>query len=109
MAPEFRRLYIPVLNMNPIAWRVYFEGIVQHVHFRASIWRIAAELGVHGWVQNSNTGCAVVAHLEGEHVQTLIESVTSANTFSNAIPFVARVELARHEGFLTFSILPTPT
>ena len=94
---------------NPVAWRVHFEGIVQHVHFRALIQRIAAELGIHGWVQNDMSGCSVVAHLEGEHVQTLIESVISANTLSNAIPFVVRVELARHEGFLTFSILPTPT
>jgi len=55
---------------NPIAWLIRFEGVIQHVHFRASILRLARELGVKGWVQNDSSGTAVLAHLEGEHIQT---------------------------------------
>ena len=109
---------------NPVAWRVHFEGIVQHVHFRASIRRIAAELGIHGWVQNDMSGCSVVAHLEGVHVHTLIESVLFENALSDtmpftsqiyvdqykgsdAIPFISQIYVAKYEGFSTFTILPT--
>jgi hydrogenase maturation protein HypF len=93
---------------NPIAWLIRFEGVVQHVHFRASILRLARELGVKGWVQNDSSGTAVLAHLEGEHIQTLIDSILSPNTHSNAVPFVASTSLVPHDDFADFSILPTP-
>ena len=93
---------------NPVAWLVRFEGVVQHVHFRASILRLASELGVKGWVQNDSSGCVVTAHLEGEHIQTLLDSVISSNTSSNAIPFIASISLVPHDDFTNFSILPTP-
>lgn len=47
------------------AVRVRIKGLVHGVSFRASMTRIAAELGVRGWVRNNPDG-SVEAFLEGD-------------------------------------------
>ena len=50
------------------AVRVRITGLVHGVSFRASMVRLAADAGVHGWVRNLPDG-SVEAFLEGDDVR----------------------------------------
>jgi len=47
---------------------VTYTGLVQGVGFRATVGRIANQLGVTGWVRNNEDG-TVTAHAEGTDAQ----------------------------------------
>ncbi|MCE4615634.1 MAG: acylphosphatase [Aeropyrum sp.] len=46
--------------------RIVVRGVVQGVYFRASMSRVARQLGVSGWVRNLPDGATVEAVVEGE-------------------------------------------
>lgn len=50
--------------MNLQAKAIYFNGIVQGVGFRPFVFKLAEELGIKGWVNNSSHG--VTIHAEGD-------------------------------------------
>ncbi|MDR1089069.1 MAG: carbamoyltransferase HypF [Coriobacteriales bacterium] len=43
------------------SWRIHVEGIVQGVGFRPFVFRLAQELGLHGWVNNAADGVHILA------------------------------------------------
>src|SRR5690349_11589441 len=47
--------------------RLVIRGAVQGVGFRPFVYRLATELGLSGWVNNSSQG--VFVEVEGEHAQ----------------------------------------
>ncbi len=51
-------------NMNQVAKAIYFNGIVQGVGFRPFVFKLAEELSIKGWVNNSSHG--VTIHAEGD-------------------------------------------
>jgi hydrogenase maturation protein HypF len=53
------------------AYSIHLNGIVQGVGFRPFVYRLAQELKINGWVNNSSHG--VYIHAEGEHVQVFID------------------------------------
>ena len=46
------------------------RGLVQGVGFRPYVWRLANELGLHGWVRNDGAGVTVA--VDGENVAKFI-------------------------------------
>jgi len=52
--------------MNIQAMAIYFNGIVQGVGFRPFVFKLAEELGIKGWVNNSSHG--VTIHAEGDNL-----------------------------------------
>lgn len=46
---------------------IYFNGIVQGVGFRPFVFKLAEELGINGWVNNSSHG--VTIHAEGNNLE----------------------------------------
>ena len=75
--------------MAPTAVRIRVRGFVHGVSFRASMARIATNVGVRGWVRNLPDG-TVEAFLEGDerNVKRVVE-------WAKAGPPRARVDPAR--------------
>lgn len=53
----------PVLAPEAVRWQIQVEGAVQGVGFRPTVYRLATELGLAGWVTNTLQG--VVVEVEG--------------------------------------------
>jgi len=73
--------------MKKQAKAIYFNGIVQGVGFRPFVFKLANELGVKGWVNNSSHG--VTIHAEGNNLDLFYQRlITEA-------PPLARIVVAR--------------
>jgi DNA ligase D-like protein (predicted 3'-phosphoesterase) len=88
---------------NRTALRITVRGKVQGVGFRDAVVRRARELGVEGWVRNTDDG-AVLVHVEGSP-----RAVEEVLAFSHEGPAGARVEDAvaektRVEGHEQFAV-----
>ncbi len=73
------------------AERIRVRGVVQGVGFRPTVWRLAQEHGLHGWV--SNDGQGVIIHARG--------AATAVERFIRALPHcappLARIETIERE------------
>ena len=65
------------------------RGLVQGVGFRPYVWRLANELGLHGWVRNDGAG--VTAAVDGKNVAKFIERLSSE------APRLARIDAVDSE------------
>jgi hydrogenase maturation protein HypF len=54
----------------PVRHRVIVRGTVQGVGFRPFIYRLANELGLHGWVSNSSQGVTIEVEGPGDRLDT---------------------------------------
>jgi hydrogenase maturation protein HypF len=73
----------------PERQRVEIEGVVQGVGFRPYVYRLAAELGVAGFVRNTGRGVLLELEGEGERVREVIARL------AREAPPLARVERIR--------------
>ena len=67
------------------AYKIHIKGIVQGVGFRPFVFKLAQELSVSGWVNNTSDGVCI--HVEGNQVEVfyqrlLIEKPPLAYIFS---------------------------
>lgn len=61
--------------MNQQAIVIYFNGVVQGVGFRPFVFKLAEELGIKGWVNNSSHG--VTIHAEGDNPDLFYQRLQS--------------------------------
>jgi len=66
---------------------IYFNGIVQGVGFRPFVFKLAEELGINGWVNNSSHG--VTIHAEGNNLDLFYDRLLKE------VPPLARIVTAR--------------
>lgn len=86
------------------AYKIHINGIVQGVGFRPFVYRIAQELGIKGWVNNSSDG--VVIHAEGEKTQEFYEKILQEKPPLAVIMTVDLIETTG-ENFTDFTIIPS--
>nr|WP_041276584.1 carbamoyltransferase HypF [Desulfosporosinus acidiphilus] len=83
------------------AKKIYLNGIVQGVGFRPFVFKLAEELDIKGWVNNSSKG--VTIHAEGESLDVFFQRL-----LSDAPPLAKilsiRSEEARAESYESFKI-----
>ncbi|EGW40410.1 carbamoyltransferase HypF [Desulfosporosinus sp. OT] len=88
--------------MNLEAKTIYFNGIVQGVGFRPFVFKLAEELGIKGWVNNSSQG--VTIHAEGAKLELFYHRLLEE------APPLAKIVTARSvgaelENYATFEIV----
>jgi len=81
---------------------IYFNGIVQGVGFRPFVFKLADELGINGWVNNSSRG--VTIHAEGINLDLFYERLIKE------APPLAKIVSARSieiepKNYITFEIV----
>jgi len=74
-----------IMEIQAIA--IYFNGIVQGVGFRPFVFKLAEELGINGWVNNSSHG--VTIHAEGNNLNVFY------NRLLKEAPPLAQIVTAR--------------
>jgi len=92
------------VTMAAKAWFIHLNGIVQGVGFRPFVYKLAHELGVKGWVNNSSQGLYI--HAEGEALETFYERLLKE------APKLAQINFAEYipvqfKGYDDFSIVPS--
>lgn len=88
--------------MNLQAKVIYFNGIVQGVGFRPYVFKLAEELGIKGWINNSSRG--VTIHAEGDKLDLFY------NRLIIETPPLAKIVTTRFVGtefkhYVTFEIV----
>ncbi len=96
------RLKAGHLTMKIQAKAIYFNGIVQGVGFRPFVFKLAEELGINGWVNNSSHG--VTIHAEGNKLDLFYDRLL------NEAPPLAQIVTARFvetepKSYKTFEIV----
>ncbi len=86
-----------------LCYKIHVNGIVQGVGFRPYVYRLAAELGLHGWVLNSSYG--VFIEIEGlkERLDEFVLNLTKSPP-PLALIRECRVEAIRPTGYTDFVI-----
>ncbi len=88
-------------SLQDMAYRIYLKGIVQGVGFRPFVYRLASELNLKGWVENSTSG--LIIHAEGcegiDFYQRLLAEAPPLSRITNSYS-----EEVKPEGFSTFEI-----
>jgi acylphosphatase len=88
------------------AYEATYEGIVQHVHFRAMIAGLAAIHRANGWVQNQADG-SVKVHIEGNNLNEFWQAILFAKRITNAIPIMTQLREVPLIGYSAFTIFET--
>jgi hydrogenase maturation protein HypF len=92
--------------MNRNAKKIHLNGIVQGVGFRPFVFKLAEELNIKGWVNNSSQG--VTIHAEGENLDLFYNRLITAH------PPLAKItedhcEEVNSLNFPTFNIIQSET
>jgi len=93
-------------NMKLEAKVIYFNGIVQGVGFRPFVFKLAEELDIKGWINNSSRG--VTIHAEGDNLD-LFYSRLIIETPPLAKILTARSIGAELKNYATFEIVESET
>ena len=90
-------------NIDIVAYKILFSGIVQGVGFRFTARRIAAKFGVTGYVKNLIDG-KVEVWAEGaeQEIERFVEAIE--RSFSGYISEVEKTEVSPSEKFSCFEI-----
>lgn len=81
---------------------IYFNGVVQGVGFRPFVFKLAEEMGIKGWVNNSNQG--VTIHAEGHDLDWFYDRLLKeAPPLAKIV--TARSVAAKLENYGTFEIV----
>ena len=94
-----------LLQMNQ--YHIHIKGLVQGVGFRPSVYRLATEMGLRGYVDNSNDGVLVV--LQATHAQKE-RFLRALDTSAPAVSSIEEIEVSRHkavERYAGFDIAPS--
>jgi hydrogenase maturation protein HypF len=94
--------YVKILNMVKAA-RIKLEGIVQGVGFRPFVHRLAADLGISGFVLNTSNGVEIHAEADPDELKIFFLRL------KNELPPLARltksaISATRPKGFKDFNI-----
>jgi hydrogenase maturation protein HypF len=63
--------------MTQRSYRIHLQGQVQGVGFRPFVWRLAQEMGLHGWVNNAADGVHVEFNAVPHEAQVFFEKIQS--------------------------------
>ncbi len=85
------------------AVRLRIDGTVQGVGFRPFIYRLAATLGVRGWVANRNDGVVIHAEGRGEQIENFIDLIGKRAPPASLVVHIEKSP-ARSSGHKGFSI-----
>ena len=85
--------------MKKQARAIYFNGIVQGVGFRPFVFKLAEELGINGWVNNSSHGVSI--HAEGDNLDLFYHRLLQeAPPLAHIVTArFEKIELANHGTF----------
>lgn len=84
------------------AYRIHINGIVQGVGFRPFIYRIAQEMDIKGWINNSSAGVEI--HAEGKNVDHFFHRIMEEKPPLADIISIDKVEIPKEE-FSDFNIV----
>lgn len=92
--------------MRVRAWHIYLNGIVQGVGFRPFVFKLAEELEIRGWVNNTTKGVNI--HAEGENLEAFFDRLVKQ------APPLAKINISewqevKTEGHLNFQIVESTT
>lgn len=79
-----------VLAQSEIAEHITVRGLVQGVGFRPTVWRLAHEHSIRGWVTNNGNGVEIYARGKAEDIEQFIAALSSK------APPLARVDEVIH-------------
>lgn len=88
------------------AIRIHLKGIVQGVGFRPFVYKIALELGIKGWVNNSSDGVNI--HAEGKKVEEFYRRLIAEAPPLSRIVSIQKTEIPS-EGYKEFKIIKSET
>lgn len=88
--------------MNHQAKIIYFNGIVQGVGFRPFVFKLAHEMNIKGWVNNSNHG--VTIHAEGDNLDLFYHRLLNEAPPLASI-MTSRVAVGKYQNFNEFKIV----
>lgn len=89
-------------SMTEQAKHIYLNGIVQGVGFRPFVFKLAEQMQVKGWVNNSSHGVNI--HAEGENLDLFYHRlINEAPPLSKIV--TARCELTEHLHYSSFEII----
>lgn len=90
--------------MKQEAKTIFLKGVVQGIGFRPFVFKLADEMGIKGWVNNSSKGVAI--HAEGEHLDSFYQRLlTEAPPL--AVIVSSRVVTSKIKNYQTFEIVPS--
>src|SRR5690242_554996 len=69
------RVRVALMEYMPERQRLLVQGAVQGVGFRPFIYRLAAEIGIHGWVSNSAQGVLIEAEAARPQLDTFLSQI----------------------------------
>lgn len=94
--------------LSLVSQQIRVTGIVQGVGFRPFVWRLAQQLGLHGWVRNDAQGVEILAQGSQPRLTELLERLRLDAPPLARVDSVQAQNLAA-EPFTAFSILASQT
>ncbi|MBW4439079.1 MAG: carbamoyltransferase HypF [Pleurocapsa minor GSE-CHR-MK-17-07R] len=88
--------------------RLVIQGAVQGVGFRPFIYRLAADIGIRGWVSNSAQGVLIEAEAPGQQLDTFLAQIDAQKPPHSFIQHIT-VEAIPATGEATFEIRHSST
>lgn len=92
--------------MNLRRLRIEIQGAVQGVGFRPFIWRLANELDIHGWIQNTSRGVQIDAEGDFENLRTFLLRIPHDKP-RHAILYSLKHQHMSPKGYTLFEIIPS--
>ncbi|MGL5076351.1 MAG: acylphosphatase, partial [Waterburya sp.] len=82
------------------------QGAVQGVGFRPFVYRLAKEIGLGGWVNNSNAGVFIEVEGTKQQLERFLWRLKTENPPRSQIQNI-EIDWRKLKGFKTFEILPS--
>jgi hydrogenase maturation protein HypF len=105
IASEFDRNYV-MLNSVKRCLHLAIKGAVQGVGFRPFVYRLAKEIELVGWVNNSTEGVFIEVEGTQQQLETFLWRLQTENPIRSQIQNIETSWL-KSKGFKTFEILPS--
>jgi len=93
------RKVVDILNR---AYHIHINGIVQGVGFRPFVYKLACELNINGWVNNSSDGLDI--HAEGDNLEEFCDRLLEEKPLLAFITSIQKLETI-NKGFQDFRII----
>jgi hydrogenase maturation protein HypF len=66
------------MNIMQLRKKVLIRGIVQGIGFRPTVWRLAQEMGLTGWIANNETGALIEVQGASDQLNFFLNKLTEA-------------------------------
>jgi hydrogenase maturation protein HypF len=96
--------------LNSVKQRLYLaiQGTIQGVGFRPFVYRLAKDIGLVGWVNNSTAGVFIEVEGTKQQLETFLWRLKTENPPRSQIQNI-EINWRKATGFKTFEILPSTT